>query len=258
MQRVDANILSRGGLDLPDRRCENAVVAFVCKVPPMATVTHPQTVLPATWSLADLWEQLGRVPLERIRVHPPPGTATLEDAIAVDAREELPCELVDGTLLEKAVGWYESLLAAEIIAELHAFVRKHDFGKVLGEAGTLNILPNMVRIPDVCFIGWGRFPKEGVSREQPIPPVVPDLAVEVLSKSNTAQEMERKLKDYFEAGVSLVWYIDPETRSAAAYTSTSDVTRVDKDGTLDGGTVLPGFKLSLHALFEQADRQRPT
>ena len=223
----------------------------------MATVTHPQSVVPATWSLADLWEQLGRVPLERIRIHPPLGMATLEDAIAVDAREELPCELVDGTLVEKAVGWYESLLAAEIIGELRDFVRKHDLGKVLGEAGTLNILPGMVRIPDVCFIGWDRFPKEGISREQPIPPLVPDLAVEVLSKSNTKQEMQRKLKDYFDAGVSLVWYVDPETRSAAAYTSTHDVTHIDTDGTVDGGTVLPGFRLSLRALFEQADRQGP-
>jgi len=223
----------------------------------MATVTHPQSVFPATWSLADLWEQLGHVPLERIRISPPPGMATLQDAIAVDAREHRPCELVDGTLVEKTVGWYESLVAAEIIRALGNFVKTHDLGKVLGEAGTLNILPDMVRIPDVCFIGWDRFPQERVSRDQAIPPLVPDLAVEVLSKSNTKQEMQRKREDYFEAGVSLVWYVDPETRSAAAYTSAQDVTHIAENGTLDGGGVLPGFKLSLRELFEQADRQRP-
>ena len=67
----------------------------------------------------------------------------------------------------------------------------------------------------------------------------------------------RKLKQYFEADVSLVWYIDPETRSARVFTSPTDVTELDENGMLDGGQVLPGFQLSLRWLFERADQQSP-
>ena len=223
----------------------------------MATVQELKIVFPTDWSFADLQEHLGGIPPERIRIYPPPGMATLQDAIAVDAREERPCELVDGILVEKAMGWYESMLAVMIATEMNLFVRKENLGIVLGEAGTLNILPEMVRIPDVCFIGWDRFPKEGLTRKQPIPPLVPDLVVEVLSESNTKREMQRKLKDYFEAGVSLVWYIDPATRSAKVYTAVDEMTAVDPSGVLDGGSVLPGFELSLEGLFAEADRQGP-
>jgi Uma2 family endonuclease len=87
---------------------------------------------------------------------------------------------------------------------------------------------------------------------------VPDLVVEVLSETNTQAEMDRKLKQYFEASVTPVWYVDPETRSARGYAGLTDVTVVDQDGVLDGGPVLPGFQLSLRELFARADRQSPS
>ena len=69
-----------------------------------------------------------------------------------------------------------------------------------------------------CFIAWERFPNRQLPRE-PIPALAPDLAIEVLSEGNTEQEMQRKLHDYFTAGVRLVWYIDPRSRSAKSYTA---------------------------------------
>lgn len=69
--------------------------------------------------------------------------------------------------------------------------------------------------------------------------------------------MARKVACCFEAGVRLVWYIDPTTRTATYYTAADKMTRVLQSGDLDGGDVLPGFKLSLTWLFEQADRQSP-
>ena len=83
------------------------------------------------------------------------------------------------------------------------------------------------------------------------------MAVEVLSESNTKTEMDDKLQKYFEAGVQLVWYFDPETQSARAFTSLTEVAEFDKDGILDGGDVLPGFQLSLRQLYEEANRQGP-
>ena len=84
--------------------------------------------------------------------------------------------------------------------------------------------------------------------------MAPDLAIEVLSAGNTAAEMQRKLRDYFTAGVKLVWYIDPATRSAKSYTAEDKFIAVDESGSLSGGDVLPGFELPLGALF---DKVRP-
>ena len=154
------------------------------------------------------------------------------------------------------MGWYESLLAALIITEISFYLRERDLGKVLGADGTLKILPRTVKIPDVSFFSWDRWPKEKLPR-RPIPAIVPDLAVEVLSETNTKAEMDAKLDAYFRAGVRLVWYIDPSSRTARSFTSTSDVVDVGAEGTLDGGDVLPGFALSLGQLFAEADRQGP-
>jgi Uma2 family endonuclease len=223
----------------------------------MATVVserRPQTQLPPWWSLADLQKHLGGIPAERIRLDPPPGFATEEDVVRIAAHEDRLYELENGVLVEKAVGWYESLLAGLIITEINSFLKVHDLGQALASDGTLKILPGMVKIPDVSFISWQRFPKEGLSR-RPIPPLVPDLVVEVLSKTNTRREMQRKLKLYFRAGVRLVWYVDPETRTADVYTSPREVLHADENSTLDGGDVLPGFRLSLRDLFAQANRR---
>ena len=83
----------------------------------------------------------------------------------------------------------------------------------------LKILPGQVQCAQsVSFIRWERLPKPGAPKP-PIYSAVPDLAVEILSPSNTKTEMNRKLDDYFNAGVQLVWYIDPETRTAKVYTA---------------------------------------
>jgi Uma2 family endonuclease len=138
-----------------------------------------------------------------------------------------------------------AILAARMIGD---FVAEHDLGVVLGEAGTLRVLPQQVRVPDVCFISWSKFPGPVLPAE-PIPALAPDLAVEILSASNTPGEMQRKLHDYFEAGVRLVWYIDPEKRSALAYTAPELSTVVRIGESLSGGAVLPGLELPLRELF---------
>ncbi len=193
-------------------------------------------------------DHLGGVPLERIPLYPPPGTATERDVIEIESRSGRICELVDGVLVEKAMGYYESLLAAEIIYLIKQHLRSRDLGIVLGEAGALKILPHQVRIPDVSFLGWERFAGRQLPVE-PIPAVAPDLAVEILSEANTEREMDRKLRDYFAAGVRLVWYVDPKTRTARAYTSPAQCAVVAEDAALSGGEVLPGFEIRLGELF---------
>ena len=90
---------------------------------------------------------------------------------------------------------------------------------------------------------------------EPIPDLAPDLAVEVLSESNTEAEMTRKRQDYFTAGVRLVWLVDPATRSVKVYTNVDQATVLQDEQTLQGGDILPGFSLPLRELFAELDLQ---
>jgi Uma2 family endonuclease len=206
-------------------------------------------------TVADLLQRLGNIPPHRVWFDPLPGTATEQDVIDIEVHENRLCELVDGVLVEKTVGYYEARLAIVIGYYIEMFLDRHDLGIVLGADGTLRLMPGLVRIPDVSFISWDKFPNRELPAEA-IPDLVPDLAVEVLSESNTAEEMRRKLREYFQVGVRLVWLIDPATRSAEVYTSPRKKTTITSDQAINGGSVLPGFSLSLQELFTRAGRQQ--
>lgn len=204
---------------------------------------------PAGKTFADIIADIGDVPLERVRASPPPGTATEADVIrARESPERRLCELVDGILVEKAMGAKESILACELIHLLSIHVRGNRLGVVLGPDGMLTLFPGRVRIPDVSFIPWDQIPGRKWP-DDPIPEIPPDLAVEVLSPSNTPGEIRLKIRDYFKAGTRLVWVIDPKKLTARSYTSPDSSRLVGKSGSLDGGEVLPGFCVSLPELF---------
>jgi Uma2 family endonuclease len=209
--------------------------------------------LPTIETVAELLESLGDIPPERIRMRPWPGTATESDVLAAHARDKRLCELVDGVLVEKPMGFDESRLALELGYVLIEFLRKHDLGVATGADGMLRLLPGLVRIPDISFVSWEHLP---ASYGQ-IPPIAPDLAVEVLSPSNTPREMERKLHEYFAAGTRLVWYFDLNAQAVTVYTAPDRSTVLGLSQTLEGGDVLPGFALPLRELFERASRRRP-
>ena len=205
-------------------------------------------------TLAEVLDRLGNVPLGRIRVNPPLGTAVVDDVERIQAQEGVICELVEGVLLEKTMGMMESFLAVYLAELINQFVRPNNLGIVLGTDGTIQIKLNLVRIPDVAFINWERFPERRLPKEA-IPLVVPNLAVEVLSTSNTRREMAIKRGEYFQAGVELVWEVDPKKRIIDVYLNPTDKTTLTTNDTLDGGTVLPGFQLPLKDLFAELDRQ---
>lgn len=206
-------------------------------------------------TLADVLAPLAGVPLERIRINPTPGRATVQDVIEIQDREGVLCELVAGVLVEKHVGYSESLLASVIVELLNAFVRSRNLGHVSGEAGTMQLMPDLVRIPDVAYISWERLPG-GQRPKERVPLLVPNIVVEILSEGNTPMAMAEKRRLYFEAGVDLVWEIDPERRSATAYRSLTDFEEMGDSDCLDGGAVLPGFVLSLAEVFAELDRGR--
>jgi Uma2 family endonuclease len=209
---------------------------------------------PSIKTLADLLDRLGGVPLDRIRFQPYPGTATVRDVIEVERKEGKLCELVEGVLVEKTVGYRESQLAVFLGGLLNAFVIPRSLGLVTGPDGTVRLAAGLVRMPDVAFTSWDRLPGRRPPKA-PIPRLAPNLAVEVLSTGNTPGEMAAKRRDYFAAGVELVWEIDPRRRTVKVFTSATDATTLRRNDTLDGGSVLPGFVLPVQQLFGELDRQ---
>src|SRR5262249_60651667 len=136
-------------------------------------------------------ERLGNVPPSRVRLQPPPGQATEQDVLEIHSRTKRLCELIDGVLVEKPMGLRESFLALFMGRMIGNFVEARDLGLVAGEAGMMRLVSGRVRMPDVSFISWEQIPDRRVPQE-PIPNLHPDLAVEVLSESNTPREMEIK------------------------------------------------------------------
>jgi Uma2 family endonuclease len=205
--------------------------------------------------LADLMHGLGDIPPDRVWLKPTPGTATEKDVIEAADKYDRLCELVDGTLVEKAMGFREAREATVLgtIFENHA--DKHDFGIVCGADGTMRLMPNLVRIPDVSVVSWARLPGRELPTE-PIPDLVPSLAVEVMSEGNTPGEMKRKLREYFEAGVEQVWFIDGEARTFEIFTSPRKSQIYSGKQMIKGGKFLPGLEFSVESFFNRVHRKK--
>src|SRR5262245_27300187 len=185
---------------------------------------------------AELLRRLGGISPHRVRLQPPPGTATVRDLIRLNDRKDKLYELVDGTLVEKVMGFGEGGLAADLIRLLGKFLDQNDLGDLVGADAGMRLMPGLVRIPDVSFLRWERYPNPQRPTD-PVPDLSPDLAVEVLSQGNTRGEMVRKLREYFQAGVSLVWLVGPKKRTVQAFTAPGQSTLFTKEQTLDGGAV---------------------
>jgi Uma2 family endonuclease len=215
----------------------------------MAAATN--TVRPET--LADLLKELGNISPRRVRLNPLPGKATEKDLLKLQRRTNRLYELVDGVLVEKIMGYPESSLACDLIILLGMFLAKHDLGNLAGMDGTLRLMPKLVRIPDLSFVRWEKLPNRQRPAE-PIPDLVPNLAVEVLSEGNTPGEMRRKLREYFLVGVEVVWFVDPRKRTVTVYTAPDARTVLAEDQILEGGKVLPGLNLPVKQIFERVPR----
>ena len=208
----------------------------------------PPSLTGAAW-----WDSIGRVPLDRVLFDPPPGTATVDDVLNSYRRGHKLVELVNGTLVEKAMGYFESAVAVNVVTLLVNWAKPGRLGVVSGADGTLRMLMGNVRIPDVAFIRREDLPEGGLRRDDPIPRLVPTLAVEVLSASNTPAEIALKLRDYFASGTRAAWVFDPAGRTARVHDSPDALDRfrqLTAADTLDGGDALPGFAAKVGELFD--------
>lgn len=202
------------------------------------------SALPVT--LDDYLVLLGGIPANRVRLPPPLSQAAIEDLIIAHQQGSL-CELVDGMLVEKAMGYEQSVVAATILRIIGWYVSKHGLGLVSGADGFFQ-LQSSTRGPDVAFVARDRLPNGRMPR-QAYPQLAPNLVVEVLSPGNTVAEMARKRLEYFHAGVQIVWLVDCHNRSVAAYTSPNQVQVLGEGDSIDGGAALAGFTSSVSDFF---------
>jgi Uma2 family endonuclease len=162
-------------------------------------------------------------------------------------------ELVHGEPEELAMSAESNWVGGELLRRLANFVVDNGRGAVFPQDTPIGIWPdpNHIRKPDVLFVAKGRLP--GGLPQRGNLTVVPDLIVEVVSPNDNASLLERKILDYREVAVPLLWVIFPETWTANVYHSGLPVGAVDRDGALDGEEVLPGFRLPLADLIAAAE-----
>lgn len=135
-------------------------------------------------------------------------------------------------------------------------VEKHDLGEVMSaETGfILSTEPNTVRAPDVGFVAKERLTAPTTERYFPGPP---DLAVEIVSPNDRADDIHNKVMDFLNAGTHLVWVVYPGSQTVAVYHPDSAGHILSAEDTLDGESVLPGLSLPVREIFKKLRKERP-
>ena len=190
--------------------------------------------------------KLGPIPADRIVLAPAPGTATWRDADRHRRRTGRFAEVIDGTLIEKAVSDLSWWFDGEIYGLLREYVRPRKLGYV--HPGTAYFqFPDGLRGPDASYTPRERRPgglqARGYSR------VPPALVAEVWSSGNTRQEIETKRAIYFAGGVDVMWEVFPERRAVTVWEAGGAAVTLLEGATLAGAPVLPGSTVSLADLF---------
>jgi Uma2 family endonuclease len=165
-------------------------------------------------------------------------------------------EVVDGQVVEKPpMGVFEVDIAINLLVALANFARPHRLGQAHSEMLFLiDRSRDLKRRPDVSFVSSSRWSLDlGIPRTSAWD-VVPDLVVEVVSPSNTAEAVLAKLEEYFQAGTRLVWVVYPSQAKVYTYESPTTVRILQAGDDLDGGAVLPGFRHSIAGLFKQGSQ----
>ncbi|HUG91719.1 MAG TPA: Uma2 family endonuclease [Planctomycetaceae bacterium] len=174
--------------------------------------------------------------------------------VAIPADTETLYEVVDGRVVElEPMGAFESWLSNLLKDHLSPFVRSHGLGRVVHEM-LFNLLPiRQQRRPDLAFVSYGRWPKRRAVPRKNAWPVVPDLAVEVISPTNSMDAVLLKIREYFQAGVQQVWVVLPEEEQVYVYDSPTTIRVLTRDDELTSESILPGYRLPLAELFERLE-----
>jgi Uma2 family endonuclease len=159
-------------------------------------------------------------------------------------------EILDGVRVEiPNMSAFATLIASRLLGELHLFLKKAACGQAVMET-LFRIMKDRNRRADVAYVSFERWPKgRPQGKDDNAWDVVPDLAVEVVSPHDLVEELQEKIDEYFRAGVALVWIVFPKHALIYVYESPSQVRILTRGDTLEGGRVLPEFRLPLAELF---------
>jgi Uma2 family endonuclease len=164
-------------------------------------------------------------------------------------------EIVDDRQVEQPpMGVYAGKIASVLLLKLGLFVEAHELGQTVVEVlFRIRSRPNLQRRPDLAFVSFERWARGRRTPTANAWEVVPDLAVEVVSPSNLAEEIPTRVREYFDAGVRRVWVIYTHESLIYEYDSTHSIRVLGREDFLDGGAVVPGFRLALTELFEEPE-----
>ncbi len=168
-------------------------------------------------------------------------------------------EVVNGERVEfPPMGAFENWVASVLWGFLKDYTKAHRLGRVNAEMlFLLDAASDLQRRPDLAFVSYERWPRNRPVARTSAWEVVPDLAVEVVSPTNGANEILDKILDYFRTGVRLVWVVYPVPELIHVYESPTSVRILQRGDTLDGGAVVPGFQLPLATWFDEGNDPDP-
>ena len=173
------------------------------------------------------------------------------DEFLVHSVPDGKAELVRGELrVTPPPGAPHGVAAINLIFLLGVHARQRELGRVFGDGFGYELLrlPRTVRVPDGSFVRADRLPEAGIGPG--LLRLAPDLAIEVLSPTETASELEEKLDDYLVSGTPLIWVVDPVRRTVMIVSADAPVRWLREGDTLDGGGVIPGFACAVSDIFE--------
>jgi Uma2 family endonuclease len=174
---------------------------------------------------------------------------TADELLALP-KGEFRYELVNGELKKMSPAGHEhGRVTIRLTLPLALHVQKHGLGEVYAaETGfKLSSNPDTVRAPDIAFIRQEHV--DAVGKTKGFWPGAPDLAVEVLSPSDTVGEIEEKVTEWLTAGVAQVWVVSPNFRTVTVYRSADTISVLTENDLLDGEDVLPGFQIQVREIF---------
>lgn len=168
---------------------------------------------------------------------------------------EIDYELVRGEVRPvMPVNYDHRRVVGRLVVRVGSFVEEHDLGDVGPEGGfVLERDPVTLLAPDISFVRKERVPNP--DERDGFPQLAPDLVIEVLSPTNSAVEMEERVALYLEAGVRAVWIFNPKRRGVTVHTPDGVARTLRADETLDGGDILPGFRMVVGEAFGEEGRR---
>lgn len=168
-----------------------------------------------------------------------------------------PLELIDGVPKEKPpMGLFANILATFLSTAINNFAAPKKLGMAINET-THKVDERNSRRPDVSYVEFAKLPAwEILLEDPPLLECAPNVAIEIISPTNTIAEMDTRIENFFTSGVQLVWVVHRQSRQVYVYASTKNCKILEIDDVLDGGKVLPGFTLPLAELFNGPNLSR--